>query len=146
MNQVISLISKLVKIKRSEITSNLKKYQKQIVVIKYGGSAMLDPKLSDSFISNIEIIVKAGIYPVIVHGGGPQINDILSKMGIKHKFHQGMRVTDDFTFKVVEMVLSGSINKNISLLLSKNETHCLTSVRESLTIAPQIMRASHHRS
>ncbi len=125
MNSLVSSISKLVTINKSEIISNLKKYQKQIVVIKYGGSAMLDPRLSDSFISNIEIIVKAGIYPVIVHGGGPQINDILSKMGIKHKFHQGMRVTDDFTFKVVEMVLSGSINKNISLLLSKKNINAI---------------------
>ena len=125
MNKLIASISKLTKTKKSEVLSNLKKYQNQIVVIKYGGSAMLDPSLSNSFISDIEVIVQAGIKPIIVHGGGPQINDILNKMNIKHKFYKGMRVTDDFTFKIVEMVLSGSINKNISLDLSKKNINAI---------------------
>lgn len=125
MKKLIYSISKLIRVQKSEIVSNLKKYQHQIVVIKYGGSAMINPKLSTSFISDIDIIVKSGILPVIVHGGGPQINDILSKMNIKHKFYRGIRVTDDKTFKIVEMVLSGSINKNISLALSRKNINAV---------------------
>ncbi len=125
MNKLVSSVSKLLNIKKTEIVLNLKKYRGEIVVIKYGGSAMLDPKLSSSFVSNIEVLVKSGIYPVIVHGGGPQINQVLSSMKIEHKFYKGMRVTDDLTFKIVEMVLSGSINKNISLDLSKKNINSI---------------------
>ena len=125
MKNLIYSISKLIGVKKSEIVSNLKKYRNQIVVIKYGGSAMINPKLSNSFIADIDIIVRSGIHPVIIHGGGPQINDVLSKMNIKHKFHQGIRITDDKTFKIVEMVLSGSINKNISLALSRRNINAV---------------------
>ena len=119
MNILISKISKAIPSTISEIKVNLKKYVNEIVVIKYGGSAMIDPKLSDNFSNNIKVLVDLGIKPIIVHGGGPQINEMLDSLNIKHKFFNGMRVTDSKTFKIVEMVLSGSLNKNISFCLSR---------------------------
>ena len=119
MNILISKISKAIPSTISEIKVNLKKYVNEIVVIKYGGSAMIDPKLSDNFSDNIKVLVDLGIKPIIVHGGGPQINEMLDSLNIKHKFFNGMRITDSKTFKIVEMVLSGSLNKNISFNLSR---------------------------
>ena len=119
MNALISKISKIIPTTRSEIKVNLKKYVNEIVVIKYGGSAMIDPKLSDNFSDNIRVLVDLGIKPIIVHGGGPQINEMLDSLNMKHKFFNGMRITDSKTFKIVEMVLSGSLNKNISFNLSR---------------------------
>ena len=112
-------ICKLIKVGAKELNRNIKKYKEQIIVIKYGGSAMIDLELSRSFSKDIELLINCGLKPIIVHGGGPQINELLDNLKIKHKFLKGMRVTDQKTFKVVEMVLSGSINKNISLNLSK---------------------------
>ena len=119
MNALISKISKIIPTTRSEIKVNLKKYVNEIVVIKYGGSAMIDPKLSDNFSDNIKVLVDLGIKPIIVHGGGQQINEMLDSLNVKHKFFNGMRITDSKTFKIVEMVLSGSLNKNISFNLSR---------------------------
>ena len=112
-------ICKLIKVGAKELNRNIKKYKEQIIVIKYGGSAMIDLELSRSFSKDIELSINCGLKPIIVHGGGPQINELLDNLKIKHRFLKGMRVTDQKTFKVVEMVLSGSINKNISLNLSK---------------------------
>lgn len=112
-------ICKLIKVGTTELNRNIRKYKEQIIVIKYGGSAMVDLELSRSFSKDIELLINCGLKPIIVHGGGPQINELLDALKIKHKFLKGMRVTDQRTFKVVEMVLSGSINKNISLNLSK---------------------------
>ena len=112
-------ICKLIKVGVKELNRNIKKYKEQIIVIKYGGSAMIDLELSRSFSKDIELLINCGLKPIIVHGGGPQINELLDNLKIKHRFLKGMRVTDQKTFKVVEMVLSGSINKNISLNLSK---------------------------
>ena len=119
MTKLISKISKAIPSTISEIKVNLKKYVNEIVVIKYGGSAMIDPKLSDNFSYNIKVLVGLGIKPIIVHGGGPQINEMLDNLNIKHQFFNGMRITDNTTFKIVEMVLSGSLNKNISFNLSR---------------------------
>ena len=113
MKELIKKISNLVNASEKEIKTNLKKYINEIIVIKYGGSAMVDPKLSYNFSNNIKMLVDLGIQPIIVHGGGPQINKMLENLKIKHKFFNGMRITDEKTFKIVEMVLSGSINKNI---------------------------------
>ncbi len=113
-----NLISKIISVNKDELQNNLKRYNNQIIVIKYGGSAMLDPNLSNSFFNDIKLIIDSGIKPIIVHGGGPQINSFLEKMNIKHKFHKGMRVTDKKTLLVVEMVLAGLINKEISLKLA----------------------------
>ena len=119
MSTLISKISKVIPSTVSEIKVNLKKYVNEIVVIKYGGSAMIDPELSDNFSQNIKVLVDLGIKPIIVHGGGPQINEMLDNLNIQHKFFNGMRITDHTTFKIVEMVLSGSLNKNISFNLSR---------------------------
>ena len=119
MKKKLIQISKIISSTSSDIEENMKKYRGEIIVVKYGGSAMLDPKLSETFYKDIEIIVNAGIKPIIVHGGGPQINQSLKSLKIKHEFYKGMRVTDEKTFKVVQMVLTGLINKNITTNLCK---------------------------
>ena len=119
MKKKLIQISKIISSTSSDIEENMKKYRGEIIVVKYGGSAMLEPKLSETFYKDIEIIVNAGIKPIIVHGGGPQINQSLKSLKIKHEFYKGMRVTDEKTFKVVQMVLTGLINKNITTNLCK---------------------------
>ena len=91
----------------------LRQYHNEIVVIKYGGHAMTDDSLKLAFAQNIALLKLAGIHLVVVHGGGPQINRMLDKLEIKSEFRQGQRVTDDATMDVVEMVLVGSVNKDI---------------------------------
>ena len=83
------------------------------VVIKYGGHAMGDAKLGEAFASDVALLRQSGVEPIVVHGGGPQIGAMLERMGIKSEFKGGMRVTDKATVEIVEMVLAGSINKNI---------------------------------
>lgn len=91
----------------------MQRYDKQTVVIKYGGHAMGDPELAESFARDIVLLKQSGVNPVVVHGGGPQIGALLEKLGIKSEFKHGLRVTDQDTVDVVEMVLAGSINKQI---------------------------------
>ena len=91
----------------------IREHAGQIVVIKYGGHAMGDPKLSKSFSEDIGLIREIGIQPVIVHGGGPQIGAMLKKKNIETKFVQGLRITDKETVKIVEEVLANEINKEI---------------------------------
>ena len=86
-------------------------YDDQTVVIKYGGHAMVDPELSRHFANDIVQLKLCGINPIVVHGGGPQIGRMLDRMGVKSDFVDGLRVTDQETMSVVEMVLSGSINR-----------------------------------
>ena len=83
------------------------------IVIKYGGHAMVDKQLKEDFARDITLMKFIGINPVIVHGGGPQINSVLDQMGILPKFIRGMRLTDEHTMDVVEMVLGGKVNKEI---------------------------------
>lgn len=83
------------------------------IVIKYGGHAMVDEQLKEDFARDITLLKFIGIHPVVVHGGGPQINSVLDQMGIQPKFVRGMRLTDDATMDVVEMVLGGKVNKAI---------------------------------
>ena len=92
----------------------MQKYNGSIVVIKYGGNAMVDSDLIESFCNDIVFLKQSGLKPVIVHGGGPQIGSMLERLGIKTKFESGMRITDEDTLEVVEMVLAGRINKNIA--------------------------------
>ena len=125
MVNLINKVKKITSTSEQEVKKNLKKYVNEIIVIKYGGSAMIDPKLSINFARNIQVLINLGIKPIIIHGGGPQINEMLSKINIKHNFFNGMRITDKKTFNIVEMVLSGSINKNISYSLSKNGVNAL---------------------
>ncbi len=90
------------------------------IVIKYGGKAMTDPALKDGFATDVALLKYVGLNPVIVHGGGPQIDQMLKRLAIEPKFRQGVRVTDAATMEVVEMVLGGTINKEIASLISRH--------------------------
>ncbi|RRQ24389.1 acetylglutamate kinase [Guyparkeria sp. SCN-R1] len=90
------------------------------VVIKFGGNAMVDEELKDAFARNIVLLKQVGVNPVIVHGGGPQINEVLQKLGKQGEFIEGMRVTDRETMDVVQMVLGGLVNKDIVALINRH--------------------------
>ena len=102
----------------TEALPYIQRYQEKCVVIKYGGNAMIDEDLKSSFARDVVLMKLVGIHPIIVHGGGPQIASLLSKMGKQSEFVDGMRVTDDETMDVVEMVLGGLINKEIVSLIN----------------------------
>ena len=91
----------------------MQRYAGRTVVVKYGGNAMGDESLGKAFCRDIALLKQAGVHPVVVHGGGPQIGSMLERMNIKSEFKDGLRVTDQATIEVVEMVLAGSINKSI---------------------------------
>lgn len=91
----------------------IKNFSGKTIVIKYGGHAMKDEDLKKDFANDITLLKYIGVNPVVVHGGGPQINKVLDSMGITSKFIRGMRYTDDATMDVVEMVLGGKVNKDI---------------------------------
>ena len=97
----------------------IKKYYGQTIVIKYGGSAMVDKTARKQFIKDVVLMKYIGINPVIVHGGGPEINEMLKKVGKESKFIAGNRVTDKETVEIVEMVLSGKVNKGIVADINK---------------------------
>src|SRR6202167_3750762 len=88
-------------------------YDDAIVVVKYGGHAMGDEEVARRFARDMVLLEQSGINPVVVHGGGPQIGAMLNKLGIKSEFSAGLRITDRATVEIVEMVLAGSINKQI---------------------------------
>lgn len=96
----------------------MQKYENKTVVVKYGGHAMGDPELGRAFARDIALLKQSGINPIVVHGGGPQIAKLLEKMGIESKFEGGLRITDEKTVEVVEMVLAGSINKEIVAMIN----------------------------
>ncbi len=98
----------------------IREFYGQTVVIKYGGHAMIDQALKKSFALNVILMKYIGINPVIVHGGGPQIGRMLDQLGIACQFRQGLRVTDEATMDVVEMVLVGKVNKEIVNLVNLN--------------------------
>ena len=89
------------------------RYDEAIVVVKYGGHAMGDDKVARNFARDMVLLEQSGVNPVVVHGGGPQIGAMLAKLGIKSEFAAGLRITDKATVEIVEMVLAGSINKQI---------------------------------
>ncbi len=91
----------------------IKRFSGKTIVVKYGGHAMKDENLKKDFANDITLLKYIGVNPVVVHGGGPQINKVLDAMGITSKFIRGMRYTDDQTMDVVEMVLGGKVNKDI---------------------------------
>jgi acetylglutamate kinase len=97
----------------SEALPHMQRYDEEIVVVKYGGHAMGEDELAKSFARDIVLMEQTAINPVVVHGGGPQIGDMLKRLGIKSEFAAGLRVTDAATIEIVEMVLAGSINKQI---------------------------------
>ncbi|MEG7524523.1 MAG: acetylglutamate kinase [Chromatiales bacterium] len=97
----------------------IQRFTGKTVVIKYGGNAMVDQALKDSFARDVVLMKLVGINPVVVHGGGPQIADLLRRLGKDSEFVQGMRVTDSETMDVVEMVLGGLVNKDIVNLINR---------------------------
>lgn len=98
----------------------IQRFSGSTVVIKYGGNAMENEELKHSFARDVVLMKAVGIHPIIVHGGGPQIGDLLKRLGKETSFVQGMRVTDSETMDVVQMVLGGLVNKEIVNLLHKN--------------------------
>src|ERR1700754_3704521 len=96
-----------------EALPHMQQYDEEIVVVKYGGHAMGDEAGAKSFARDIVLMEQTAINPVVVHGGGPQIGDMLKRLGIKSEFAAGLRITDKATIEVVEMVLAGAINKQI---------------------------------
>jgi acetylglutamate kinase len=97
----------------------MQRYENKTIVVKYGGHAMGDPALGQAFARDIALLKQSGVNPIVVHGGGPQIGQMLDRMGIKSEFRGGLRVTDRKTVEIVEMVLAGSINKEIVALINK---------------------------
>ncbi len=96
----------------------MQRYKGKTVVVKYGGHAMGDPALGKAFARDIALLKQSKVNPIVVHGGGPQIGQMLEKMGIESKFEGGLRVTDEKTVEIVEMVLAGSINKQIVAMIN----------------------------
>lgn len=104
----------------SEALPYIQRFAGKTIVIKYGGNAMTEERLKQSFANDIVLLKQVGMQPVIVHGGGPQIGTVLQKLGKESKFIDGMRVTDQETMDVVEMVLGGQVNKEIVHLINQH--------------------------
>ncbi len=104
----------------AEALPYIKRFFDKTIVIKYGGNAMTDDHLKECFAQDVVLLKLVGMNPVVVHGGGPQINEMLDKLGKKGEFIQGMRVTDAETMDVVEMVLGGQVNKEIVNLINRH--------------------------
>ncbi len=103
----------------AEALPYIQRFSGKTIVVKYGGNAMTDPLLQESFARDVVMLKLVGMNPVVVHGGGPQINDLLKRVGKQGEFIQGMRVTDEETMDVVEMVL-GKVNKEIVNLINRH--------------------------
>ena len=104
----------------AEALPYIQRFHGKTIVVKYGGNAMTDDKLKKSFARDVVLLKLVGMNPVVVHGGGPQIDDLLKQLGRKGEFVQGMRVTDAQTMDVVEMVLGGQVNKEIVSLINQH--------------------------
>ncbi|MGH8694617.1 MAG: acetylglutamate kinase [Burkholderiales bacterium] len=104
----------------AEALPYIRRFHGKTIVIKYGGNAMTDQKLKHSFARDVVLLKLVGMDPVVVHGGGPQIDEVLKRVGKKGEFIQGMRVTDRETMDVVEMVLGGLVNKDIVNLINQH--------------------------
>lgn len=143
----------------TEALPYIQRYTGKTIVVKYGGNAMVDPLLKDSFARDIVLMKLVGMNPVVVHGGGPQIGALLEQLGIESKFVDGMRVTDTRTMDVVEMVLGASVNKEIvsninrhggnAIGITGKDGRLLEAVRLSVTrhtpgmSAPEIIDIGH---
>ncbi len=103
----------------SEALPYIQRFSGRTIIVKYGGNAMIDQSLKASFASDIVLMQTVGMRPIVVHGGGPQIGDLLERLNIESKFVNGMRVTNEETMDVVEMVLGGLVNKDIVSLLNQ---------------------------
>ena len=102
----------------TEALPYIRRFHGTTVVIKYGGNAMTEEALKDSFAADVVLMKLVGINPVVIHGGGPQIGDLLARLNIESKFVNGMRVTDSATMDVVQMVLGGLVNPDIVSLIN----------------------------
>ena len=109
----------------AEALPYIQRFHGKTIVIKYGGNAMTDHNLKESFARDVVLLKLVGMNPVIVHGGGPQIDELLKRVGKKGEFVQGMRVTDAETMDVVEMVLGGQVNKEIVHLINRHGGHAV---------------------
>ena len=137
----------------------IQRYQGKTIVIKFGGNAMIDAGLKASFARDIVLMKLVGIRPIVVHGGGPQIGDLLKRIGKESHFVEGMRVTDAETMDVVEMVLGGLVNKDIVNLINANGGRAIgltgkdgpliearklsVSTRDAAQAAPEIIDLGH---
>ena len=104
----------------TEALPYIQRFTGKTIVVKFGGNAMVDPELHESFARDVVLMKLVGMNPVVVHGGGPQIGSLLEKLNIHTEFVDGMRVTDAQTMDVVEMVLGGSVNKEIVASINRN--------------------------
>ena len=115
MNRLIKKANVLI-----ESLPYIRAFRGKTVVVKYGGHAMTDTSLKERFAQNVVLLKYVGINPVIIHGGGPQIDKMLDRLGIEAKFRHGVRVTDEATMEIVEMVLAGQINMEITDLINRH--------------------------
>ena len=115
MNRLIKKANVLI-----ESLPYIRTFRGKTVVVKYGGHAMTDASLKERFAQNVVLLKYVGINPVIIHGGGPQIDKMLDRLGIEAKFRHGVRVTDEATMEIVEMVLAGQINMEITDLINRH--------------------------
>ena len=109
----------------TEALPYIRRFQGKTIVIKYGGNAMVDESLKQGFARDIVLMKLVGMNPVVVHGGGPQIGNMLEQIGKKSQFVKGMRVTDSETMDIVEMVLGGQVNKDIVNLINQQGGHAV---------------------
>jgi acetylglutamate kinase len=118
----------------------IRRFHGRTFVIKYGGSAMVEAGLQESFVRDVVLMKYVGINPIVVHGGGPQIDEMLRSLGIQPKKVEGLRVTDDRTMEVVEMVLGGRINKQIVSMIGRHGGRAvgLSGIDDGLLLAEKI--------
>ncbi len=130
----------------TEALPYIQRFKDKTLVIKYGGNAMVDEALKNSFARDVVLLKAVGINPVIIHGGGPQIGDLLKRIGKESEFINGMRVTDNETMDVVEMVLGGQVNKSIVNLINSHGGRAvgLTGKDGSLIIAEKLQVAANN--
>ena len=119
----------------------IQRFIDKLIVVKYGGNAMTDPALESSFARDIVLLKTVGMHPVVVHGGGPQVDNLLKELGRQSDRIDGMRVTDKSTMDIVEMVLGGSVNKSIVSLINKHGGRAigLTGKDANLILAKKLM-------
>ena len=118
MNEISNVIRSKVLI---DALPYIQKYNNKIVVVKYGGNAMTNDELKQAVMSDIVLLSLVGVKVVLVHGGGPEINEMLAKVGIESKFIGGLRYTDEATVDIVKMVLAGKVNKELVALLAQHK-------------------------
>ena len=118
MTEISAMVAKNKAKILAEALPYIRRFHDKTIVIKYGGNAMVEPHLQQGFASDVVLLKLVGMNPVVVHGGGPQIDEMLRRIGKQGEFIQGMRVTDAETMDVVEMVLGGAVNKDIVNLIN----------------------------